>query len=178
MRRILHFPAAASLQLLACAVPWQQVKTPSGIFCSDMPIVPANEKPDRPVHRLGPVASAPECRTEAERLQSLRQIACGMKADAIVEAVNEETKQADKSYLTVSSGTAIQWVAATPAATSPTSNAESTQPTSATSATPATAASPATDEHAATSPPSSPESAPLLREATPDNPPAKKKKIK
>jgi hypothetical protein len=75
-----------------------------------MAVVPAGQAPDREYHRLQPVASDPEARTEAERLESLRKVACASGADAVIEAVNEEIRQENGNWATVASGTAVTWV--------------------------------------------------------------------
>lgn len=94
----------------ACAAPrFQDMRSPSGDFCSDMPIFPAGKIPEREYHRLGPIQSAPDVRTEAERMESLRKAACAAGGDAIIEAVNEEQKQPNATYATISSGTAVTW---------------------------------------------------------------------
>lgn len=105
------FIAASVVALFAACVPsFQNRRTPSGDFCSDMPVIPAGQAPDREYHRLRPVASDPEARTEAERLESLRKAACTAGADGVIEAANEEVRLANAAYSVVSSGTAITWV--------------------------------------------------------------------
>ncbi|KYF49506.1 hypothetical protein BE08_28845 [Sorangium cellulosum] len=75
-----------------------------------MHVVPAGQLPDREYHRLQPIASNPEARTEAERLESLRKAACAVGGDAVIEAVNEEIRTEDGRYASVASGTAVIWV--------------------------------------------------------------------
>lgn len=101
---------AALVVLSACGPAFKDRRTPSGDFCSDMPVYPAGKDPDREYHRLQPVQSDRKARTEAERLESLRRAACLVQGDAIIEAVNEEIRGEDAMYVTVSSGTAIQWL--------------------------------------------------------------------
>jgi hypothetical protein len=107
----LHLAATLGLCALisvSCAA-FKDKRTPSGDFCSDMPIIPAGQEPDREYHRLQPIQSDPKTRTEAERLESLRKVACTTGADAVIEAVNEEVR-GDSGYQMVSSGTAVIWL--------------------------------------------------------------------
>lgn len=131
-----------------------------------MQVLPAGTVPDREYHRLQPITSDPESRTEAERLESLRRAACEVGADAVIEAVNEEIRTSEAVYATVSSGTAVVWVrrpttetkpfatypghAAKPAATE-TAETEAPPPAEAPSAAPT--AAPATSGTAKTTPP-------------------------
>lgn len=105
---MLVVPCAVGLGA-GCAKKFQDMRTPSGEFCSDMPVFPAGTPPDHEYHRLKPIASDPETRTEAERLESLRKAACEAGGDAVIEAVNEEVRMPNATYATVSSGTAIIW---------------------------------------------------------------------
>jgi len=75
-----------------------------------MAVIPAGQVPDREYHRLQPITSNPEARTEAQRLESLRVAACEAGADGVIEAVNEEVRMENGNYATVASGTAITWV--------------------------------------------------------------------
>ncbi|APR86582.1 Hypothetical protein A7982_11931 [Minicystis rosea] len=75
-----------------------------------MPIIPAGQEPDREYHRLQPIQSDSKTRTEAERLESLRKVACNVGADAVIEAVNEEVRGDNAQYQMVSSGTAVIWL--------------------------------------------------------------------
>lgn len=109
---------AAFLPIVSCAA-FKDKRTPSGEFCSDMAIIPAGQEPDREYHRLQPIASDPKMRTEAERLESLRKVACGVGADAVIEAVNEEVRGDNAQYQMVSSGTAVIWLRRTGAADKP-----------------------------------------------------------
>src|SRR5690348_8175628 len=114
MQRVLLIAAATAATaalFVACAAPprFQDLRTPSGEFCSDMHVYPAGEMPDREFHRLGPIQSKPVARTEAERLQSLREAACLSGGDGVIEAVNEEVRLPDATYGIVSSGTAVVW---------------------------------------------------------------------
>lgn len=136
---------AASL-FTGCST-FQDKRTPSGDFCSDMPVLPAGQVPDREYHRLQPVASDPECRTEAERLESLRKSACKVGADAVIEAANEEVRQTNASFALVSSGTAVTWVRRTNVDV----KAFSAYPTHATTAPSATVAAP--EPEASSAPP-------------------------
>jgi len=95
--------------LVGCATAFADMRTPSGEYCSDMQVIAAGQVPDQEYHRIGPVQSAPEARTEAERLESLRKAACGRGGDAVVEAVNEEIRLPNAGYGTVSAGTAVTW---------------------------------------------------------------------
>ena len=83
--------------------------THSGVPCADMPILPAGTAVDKPPHRLRPVRSADACRTEAERLESLRREACRAGGDAVIEAANEEIRDRKGILITVASGTAVVW---------------------------------------------------------------------
>jgi hypothetical protein len=94
----------------ACGPAFKERRTPSGEFCSDMPILPAGTDPEREYHRLEPIQSEAKARTEAERLESLRKAACKVGGDAVIEAVNEEVRNDNASYATVSSGTAVLWM--------------------------------------------------------------------
>ena len=85
------------------------MRTPSGEFCSDMPVFPAGAQPDKEFHRLGPIQSEPIAKTEAERLQSLRKAACLAGGDGVIEAVAEEVRLPDATYGMVASGTAVVW---------------------------------------------------------------------
>jgi hypothetical protein len=93
-----------------CAVSFKDRRTPSGDFCSDMLVIPAGSTPDREHHRLQPVSSDREAKTEAQRLESLRKAACLIGGDAVIEAVNEEVRGENAQYVTVSSGTAVVWI--------------------------------------------------------------------
>ena len=88
-----------------CAHTFETTRTPSGQLCADMPIVPANEKTERAYHRLGPLRSEPAAITEADRLYSLRRVACAQGADAVIEAANEESATGQA----FSSGTGVVW---------------------------------------------------------------------
>lgn len=107
-----RFAAVVLLATLAvsCRTPFRDKRTPSGGFCTDMPVYPAGQEPDREYHRLGPIASSAEARTEAERLESLRKAACDSGADAVMEAVNEELRTEQATFVIVASGTGIMWV--------------------------------------------------------------------
>ncbi len=101
--------AIAALLVGGCAPTFQKALTPSGEPCPDMPIIAAGQTVERPYHRLGPVSSAVDSATEAERLESLRRAACKMGGDAVIEAQNEEMRKPDNSYTTRASGTAVVW---------------------------------------------------------------------
>ncbi len=114
MQRSLAFTAiVASVALYtACAakpIPFHQMQTPSGDFCSDMPIFSGMTQPDREFHRIGPVKSKPNLKSPAERLESLRKAACEAGADAIVEAAEAEETQIDATHSLVASGTGVIW---------------------------------------------------------------------
>lgn len=113
MRRfILPFSAAALVAVYAaCAqpTPFHQLRTPSGDFCSDMPIYAGKDQPEREFHRIGPVKSAAKLNSPAERLESLRKAACAAGADAIVEAAEAEETQLDATHSLVASGTGVIW---------------------------------------------------------------------
>lgn len=114
MQRPIAFLSAAALLVVyaACApkpIPFHQMRTPSGDFCSDMPIFAGRDQPEREFHRLGPVKSQPALKSVAERLESLRKAACAEGADAIVEASEAEERQPDATYSTIASGTAVVW---------------------------------------------------------------------
>lgn len=94
-----------------CGGKFYKTTTPSGVPCSDMPVYPAGQALEQEYHRLRPIASAPKAVTEAERLESLRRKACKLRADAVIEAANEETRTKDGAgYQTRASGTAVVWV--------------------------------------------------------------------
>jgi hypothetical protein len=101
---------AAVLFTAACGPAFKERRTPSGEYCSDMPILPAGTDPEREYHRLEPIQSEAKARTEAERLESLRKAACKVGGDAVIEAVNEEVRADNSQYATVSSGTAVLWM--------------------------------------------------------------------
>ena len=100
---------ALALLATSCAA-FKDMRTPSGEFCSDMPVIPAGDEPDLEFHRLQPIQSDIRARTEAERLESLRKAACAVGGDAVIEAVNEEVRNDQAQYILVSSGTAVLWV--------------------------------------------------------------------
>ena len=110
MDRLPVVAALAALLSVSCSGPFKDRRTPSGDFCSDMPIIPAGQEPDREYHRLQPIQSDSKTRTEAERLESLRKVACNVGADAVIEAVNEEVRGDNAQYQMVSSGTAVIWL--------------------------------------------------------------------
>lgn len=110
MHRFVPRALVAALLVTAACVSFKDKRTPSGEFCSDMPIVPAGQEPDREYHRLQPIQSDTKARTEAERLESLRKVACNVGADAVIEAVNEEVRGDNAGYQMVSSGTAVIWL--------------------------------------------------------------------
>lgn len=110
MQRLLLAAALGAALIAGCSTAFRDKRTPSGEFCSDMHVVPAGQLPDREYHRLQPIASDPEARTEAERLESLRKAACAVGGDAVIEAVNEEIRTEDGRYASVASGTAVIWV--------------------------------------------------------------------
>ena len=109
-RLLLAAAVLAALSPAGCGPSFKEKRTPSGDFCSDMPIIPAGQEPDREFHRLQPIQSETKARTEAERLESLRKAACNVGADAVIEAVNEEVRGDNAQYGTVSSGTAVIWI--------------------------------------------------------------------
>jgi hypothetical protein len=119
MHRRLLLPLILTMPLLTDCGSFQDKRTPSGEFCSDMSVLPAGQVPDREYHRLQPVQSDPDCRTEAERLESLRKAACKAGADAVIEAANEEVRQSNAGYALISSGTAVTWVRRTSGETKP-----------------------------------------------------------
>lgn len=114
MQRPIAFICVAALASIyaACGpkvIPFHQMRTPSGDFCSDMPIYAGRDQPDKEFHRLGPVKSGASFKTVAERLESLRKAACDAEADAVIEASEDEVRQADGTYGKVASGTAVIW---------------------------------------------------------------------
>jgi len=112
MQRVVLFSAATAAIFVACAAPprFQDMRTPSGEFCTDMPIFAGKTQPDKEFHRLEPVQSEPGARTEPERLRSLRKAACMAGGDAVIEAIEEEIRLPDASYGKVATGTAIVWI--------------------------------------------------------------------
>ena len=112
MQRVVLFSAATAAIFVACAAPprFQDMRTPSGEFCTDMPIFAGKTQPDKEFHRLEPVQSEPGARTEPERLRSLRKAACLAGGDAVIEAIEEEIRLPDASYGKVATGTAIVWI--------------------------------------------------------------------
>ncbi len=114
MQRATAFFSAAALVAVyaACAptiIPFHQMRTPSGDFCSDMPIFSGRDVPEKEFHRLGPVKSAGKLNTVAERLESLRKSACAAEADAVIEASEDEERQIDATFSKIASGTAVVW---------------------------------------------------------------------
>ena len=110
MLRSLTLAVSALLLVTSCTPAFKDRRTPSGDFCIDMAVIPAGEEPNLEYHRLQPVQSDIKARTEAERLESLRKAACLVGGDAVIEAVNEETRNEQAQYVLVSSGTAVIWV--------------------------------------------------------------------
>jgi hypothetical protein len=157
MSRPIFIAASVVTLFAACAPSFQNHRTPSGDFCSDMPVLAAGQVPDREYHRLRPVSSDPEAHNEAERLESLRKAACYAGADGVIEASTEELRLASAGYTNISSGTAITWVRhgqsePKPLRTYPTT--ASTKPSGSSSATPASAPpEPAASAEPATPPP-------------------------
>ncbi|AUX32235.1 MULTISPECIES: hypothetical protein [Sorangium] len=151
MQRLLLSAALGAALIAGCSTPFRDKRTPSGEFCSDMHVVPAGQLPDREYHRLQPIASDPEARTEAERLESLRKAACAVGGDAVIEAVNEEIRTEDGRYASVASGTAVIWVRRTEGEAKPLTFHPATKPGDSAAAPepeapPAEEAAPATDE--------------------------------
>ncbi len=111
MERVLFIAAATAALFVACGAPprFQDMRTPSGEFCTDMPIYAGKTQPEREFHRLEPIQSEPTARTEPERLRSLRKAACFAGGDAVIEAVEDEIRLPDASYGKVAAGTAIVW---------------------------------------------------------------------
>ena len=110
MHRASVLVASAVLLAAGCSASFKDRRTPSGDFCSDMPVVPADEDTNLEYHRLVPVQSDMKARTEAERIESLRRAACLVGGDAVIEAVNEEVRNESAQYVLISSGTAVIWV--------------------------------------------------------------------
>ncbi|MFO0592604.1 MAG: hypothetical protein U0441_33985 [Polyangiaceae bacterium] len=178
MLRAFVISVSALAITMGCTPTFKDRRTPSGDFCSDMAIIPAGEEPNLEYHRLTPVQSDIKARTEAERLESLRKAACLVGADAVIEAVNEETRNEQAQYVLVSSGTAVIWVrpkgsepvpltthkkaspdgTATPATTS--EPAPTSAPTSAPVATATPTAAPTAAPVATATPTATPSSAP------------------
>lgn len=178
---------ALALLATSCAA-FKDKRTPSGEFCSDMPVIPAGDEPDLEFHRLQPIQSDIRARTEAERLESLRKAACAVGGDAVIEAVNEEVRNDQAQYVLVSSGTAVLWVrpkgsevkpltthrkkkeaaAAPDATTDPGAGSASAAPTATPSAAPTAA------PVASAAPTAAPSAAPT---AAPTAPPAKTSKL-
>ncbi|WP_437321015.1 hypothetical protein [Sorangium sp. So ce385] len=151
MQRLLLSAALGAALIAGCSTPFRDKRTPSGEFCSDMHVVPAGQLPDREYHRLQPIASDPEARTEAERLESLRKAACAVGGDAVIEAVNEEIRTEDGRYASVASGTAVIWVRRTEGEAKPLTFHPATKPADSAApaepeAPPAEEAAPASDE--------------------------------
>lgn len=146
MQRLLLSAALGAALIAGCSTPFRDKRTPSGEFCSDMHVVPAGQLPDREYHRLQPIASDPEARTEAERLESLRKAACAVGGDAVIEAVNEEIRTEDGRYASVASGTAVIWVRRTEGGARPLTLHPATKP--AESAPPAEPEAPPAEEPA------------------------------
>jgi hypothetical protein len=109
MLRPVVLSVSALLLITSCAPAFRDRRTPSGDFCSDMAVIPADEEPNLEFHRLQPVQSDITAHTEAERLESLRRAACIIGGDAVIEAVNEEVRNDQGQYVLVSSGTAVVW---------------------------------------------------------------------
>ena len=112
MQRVLLIAAGLAALFAGCAATpprFQDMRTPSGEFCTDMTIYSGKTQPDREFHRLEPIQSEPSARTEPERLRSLRKAACMAGGDAVIEAIEEEVRLPDASYGKVAAGTAIVW---------------------------------------------------------------------
>lgn len=107
---VLSAVALAVVTSAGCGPSFKDRRTPSGDFCSDMVVIPAQQQPDREYHRLQPIRSELTAKTEAERLESLRKASCLLGGDAVIEAVNEEVRGDNAQYATVSSGTAVIWI--------------------------------------------------------------------
>jgi hypothetical protein len=143
----------------ACGPAFKERRTPSGEYCSDMPILPAGTDPDREYHRLEPIQSEAKARTEAQRLESLRKAACKVGGDAVIEAVNEEVRADNAQYATVSSGTAVLWMRhaiGTPKPLPVRAKKSQTDPAADASADPAATAAPSASASAPTSAASKP----------------------
>jgi hypothetical protein len=139
----------------ACGPAFKERRTPSGEYCSDMPILPAGTDPDHEYHRLEPIQSEAKARTEAERLESLRKAACRVGGDAVIEAVNEEVRADNAQYATVSSGTAVLWMRHTTGTPKPLpvrARKSPTEPAAEASADPAATAAPSASASASTAP--------------------------
>jgi hypothetical protein len=93
MMRMAAF-ALAALMLTGCAGlfadHFYDAVTPSGVHCSDMPVVPSGSAVDREFHRLKPVKSGWDAVTETERIESIRRKACAVGADGVIETVADE----------------------------------------------------------------------------------------
>ena len=113
MLKLVTFSLALSLTGCALFEPnFYKARSPAGVFCSDMAVIPNAQRLDRPFHRLAAVASAPTAQGELERLESIRRAACRVKADAIVEVtVSDDAKTSDGRYYTRIQGFSAVWLA-------------------------------------------------------------------
>lgn len=107
---------AASAGLLAtgalgaCAPSFENARTPSGQYCTDMPIYLNNQpEPDRPFHRLKPIATPMAQLTAPERLEALRRATCDLGGDAVINAGDEEAQTTDHIVIVRASGYAVRW---------------------------------------------------------------------
>lgn len=101
---------AATLGLGACAPSFENARTPSGQYCSDMPIYLNNQPdPDKPFHRIKPIATPLIQLTAPERLEALRKEACKLGGDAVINAGDEDAQTTDHIVIVRASGYAVRW---------------------------------------------------------------------
>jgi hypothetical protein len=87
--------------------------------CADVAVIPAGEDSPRDYRRLQLVKSSETVATDEQRLASLRQAACAVGADAVIETVNEEVRCSGSGcagYVLIASGIAVVWTNPAPAA--------------------------------------------------------------
>jgi hypothetical protein len=98
-----------------CAQNFHEARTPSGQYCSDMPVYFNNQPdPDRPFHRIKPIATPIKSLTAPERLEALRVEACKLGGDAVIGAGDEEAQAPDHTVIMRASGYAVRWTNAQP----------------------------------------------------------------
>ena len=93
-----------------CAPNFHDARTPSGQYCSDMPVYFNNQPdPDKPFHRIKPISTPIKPLTAPERLEALRMEACKLGGDAVIGAGDEEAQAPDHSVIMRASGYAVRW---------------------------------------------------------------------
>ena len=102
--------SAVPLLAAGCAQNFAEAKTPSGTYCTDMLLfLNGQPGPDRPFHRIKPIATPMKPLTASERQEALRVEACKIGGDAVLNAGDEDAQAPDHTMLVRSSGYAIRW---------------------------------------------------------------------